>query len=95
VEDGEIGRCCRIKTEQILTTNYPTQEFTYIGLEHIESDTGKLIKYSRNFGKEIKSNKIKFQEGDILYDKLRPYLKRSGLHLFDRYLGPSSQKRVD
>jgi len=71
-----LGDVVERKTEQILPFNYPAKEFTYIGLEHIESNTGNLIKCSRNFGKEIKSNKIKFQEGDILYGKLRPYLNK-------------------
>ena len=43
-----------------------------IGLENIESGTGRFIETSSNF----EGNGTEFKEGDILYGKLRPYLKK-------------------
>lgn len=49
----------------------------YIGLEHIEKETGKL---TDNVGvEEIKTIKNKFCKGDVLYGKLRPYLNKAYL----------------
>ncbi len=49
----------------------------YIGLEHIEKETGRL---TDNVGfEEIKTVKNKFYKGDILYGKLRPYLNKAYL----------------
>lgn len=61
---------------QIMPTDYPDTEFVYIGLEHIESNTGQLAKINYQSGESIKSSKNKFEKGDILYGKLRPYLNK-------------------
>jgi len=53
----------------------------YIGLEHIEKDTGKLLGYS--FSDEVRSTKNKFYKGDLLYGKLRPYLNKVMVAPFD------------
>ena len=46
----------------------------YVGLEHIEKETGNL---TENVGEEeIKTVKNKFISGQILYGKLRPYLNK-------------------
>lgn len=52
-----------------------------IELESIESGTGILLKFFNS--KEQKSIKMKFQKGDILFGKLRPYLKKYLLAPFD------------
>lgn len=49
-------------------------EIPYIGLEHIEKDTGKLLRCGES--EEVKSTKSRFQKGDLLYGKLRPYLNK-------------------
>jgi len=46
----------------------------YIGLEHIEKDTSKLLGYGSSH--EVQSSKTKFYKGDVLYGKLRPYLNK-------------------
>ena len=48
----------------------------YIGLENIESNTGNLVGSIETEYSEIKSNKICFKKGDILYGKLRPNLNK-------------------
>lgn len=51
-------------------------EELYIGLEHIEKDTGELIGFQKMLDAELKSTKFKFTEENILYGKLRPYLNK-------------------
>lgn len=47
-----------------------------IGLENIESNTGKLVGETEITYEEIKSFKKIFRQGDILYGKLRPNLNK-------------------
>jgi type I restriction enzyme S subunit len=46
----------------------------YIGLEHIEKDTGRIVKIGNS--SEVRSTKTSFNSGDLLYGKLRPYLNK-------------------
>ena len=55
------------------------QRARYIGLEHIEKDTGKLLGFG--YSDEVRSTKSVFHRGDLLYGKLRPYLNK--VHLAD------------
>lgn len=53
----------------------------YIGLEHIEEKTGRLLGVGKS--EETSSTKNKFYKGDVLFGKLRPYLKKYYLADFD------------
>lgn len=53
-----------------------TGDIFFIGLENIESNTGRLIGNPLTQYSTIKSNKNVFQTGDILYGKLRPNLNK-------------------
>ena len=46
----------------------------YIGMEHIEAHTGILLDSSDS--NTIESSSFKFQKGDLLYGRLRPYLQK-------------------
>ena len=50
------------------------ENFKFIGLEHIESHASKILGHGKS--SETKSLKNKFNKGDILYGKLRPYLNK-------------------
>jgi len=54
------------------TAKNPSTKF--IGLEHIESETGKLI--SSSTLEEIDGESIRFKENNVLFGKLRPYLAK-------------------
>lgn len=51
-----------------------TMNLPCIELEHIESETGRLLGYTDSI--EQQSIKNKFKANDILYGKLRPYLRK-------------------
>jgi restriction endonuclease S subunit len=61
----------------------PSDNFNYIGLENIESNSGMLINFTKTLGENIKSSKFIFRKEDILYGKLRPYLNKVWLAEFD------------
>ncbi len=54
----------------------PNDAFTYLSLEDIEAGTGQILSLRPTLGREIASAKIRFQPGDILYSRLRPYLQK-------------------
>ncbi|EGR1180196.1 restriction endonuclease subunit S [Vibrio parahaemolyticus] len=54
----------------------PEEQYNYIGLENIESHTGKVISDYPTKGSEISSTKVSFKKGMVLYGKLRPYLNK-------------------
>lgn len=51
--------------------------FYYIGLEHVEQITGEPINVSIVNSEQVKSRSKEFQSGDVLYGRLRPYLRKS------------------
>ena len=52
------------------------EKYNYIGLENIESDTGRVISDAPTQGSELSSTKVAFKKGMVLYGKLRPYLNK-------------------
>ena len=71
----KLKHICNISTEKILPAKFPNQTFKYIGLEHIEKDTGQA-KPVEVYGYELKSTKNIFRKNNVLYGKLRPYLNK-------------------
>ena len=71
---GEIPegwKVCRLKNNVSLI-NVTSTSTNKIGLENIESGTGKF----RQTSSEFEGNGIEFVENDIVYGKLRPYLQK-------------------
>lgn len=53
----------------------------YVGMEHVESKTGKLLPLGDESAADGLSNR--FNSGDVLFGKLRPYLAKVALPDFD------------
>lgn len=64
------------KSLRINSSNYPNQEFHYIGMEDIEKETGNLQRLNKVLGKEIKSQTLRIPKNFLIYGKLRPYLNK-------------------
>ncbi len=58
-----------------------SQKVPYVGLEHIEKDTGSILGYGNSA--DVRSTKTVFNKGDVLYGKLRPYLNKACIASFD------------
>jgi type I restriction enzyme S subunit len=70
---GEItdyGQNKSIKPNQI------NENMWTLELEDIEKESSKILKRVYNSERNVKSNKNFFKAGDVLYGKLRPYLKK-------------------
>ena len=50
-----------------------------LDMEEIEKGTGRILMMKKGKDKEIAGERIAFHAGDILYSKLRPYLKKVAL----------------
>ncbi len=74
-----VGEIMQTSNEKVNPLNI--QPTRYIGLEHIEKDTGKLLSYG--ISDEVRSTKNRFHSGDLLYGKLRPYLNKICVPDFD------------
>ena len=80
---GKVSDLCQISKEKVNPQDAKEQEFCYLGLEHIESNTGKISYRNIETGNNIHSTKNVFKKGDILYGKLRPYLNKVAFVDFD------------
>ena len=72
----KLGEVCSYHKEQGKYAN-----LRYIGMEHIESGTGKLI--GTISSECVQSSSFKFKKGEVLYGRLRPYLKKVYVAEFD------------
>ncbi len=68
--------------KEIITLTSEYGALHYVGLENIESKTGRLIDFSVRNSSEIKSSCKRFKKGDILYGRLRPNLNKVYLNNF-------------
>ena len=76
-ERKRLGEVCGIDSNQVLPNTYSTRQLPYIGLEHIENETGRIIdKINDLDGKIIQSITFRFDTRHVLYGKLRPYLNK-------------------
>lgn len=82
-ERQAINKICTIGKEKVEPQEFKDQGFNYVGLEHIQSNTGKLINQEVVKGNVLKSTKNVFTKGDLLYGKLRPYLNKAYIAEFE------------
>lgn len=57
----------------------PYCDWILIAPDHIESETGRIINYQTAAEQNAISGKYAFQSGDVLYSKIRPYLRKAVL----------------
>ena len=74
----KLGEVCREKKKAVNPESYVNAKF--IGLEHIEPGNIRLKNFSLSQG--LRSSKNIFNEENILYGKLRPYLDKCAVASF-------------
>ncbi len=72
-----------LRKEIVHPRDNPTGKATFVGLEHIESGSGKRIGESKTDLSRLTGRKPRFIKGDIIYGYLRPYLNKVWLAEFD------------
>lgn len=71
------------KTIRIDSSKFPNDSFRYIGMEHIEKESGVLLDMPTVKGYEIKSQTLKVPKYFFIYGKLRPYLNKYWINQTD------------
>ena len=61
--------------EKVASTDIDPEAWS-LDLEDIEKDTGRIVNYCKAGNRSITGDKVVFHEGQILYSKLRPYLRK-------------------
>ena len=74
-----IGDVCQQRNE-IVQPSINNKE-PFVGLEHIASGETRLQKFAQSA--DVRSAKFRFYAGDILYGKLRPYLDKAVIAIFN------------
>lgn len=64
-----FGEVCKYHKEHGLFPSLP-----YVGMENIEAESGTLL--GTSLGEDVQSTSFHFFPGDVLYGRLRPYLKK-------------------
>ncbi len=71
--------CVSISEGQQDPTQKPYHDWTLVAPDHIESKTGLLISQKTAREQGAISGKYEFSPGDIIYSKIRPYLRKAVL----------------
>lgn len=72
-----------IRSGQVDPRYEPYKSMILIAPDHIESNTGRLLATKSAADQLAISGKYLFKRGDILYSKIRPYLKKATLAQID------------
>ncbi len=72
----KLGEVCKIEKKK-----YNGSNLAYVGMEDIESNTGRFL--GSKIPKSVKSSTFKFTSEHILYGRLRPYLNKVMLPDFE------------
>lgn len=67
----------RVASLKNFRTNESSSELQYVGLEDVQSASGKYMPTEGNARQSEDSTVGVFSKGDVLYGKLRPYLKKA------------------
>jgi type I restriction enzyme S subunit len=73
----------RIANGQVDPRIEPYREMILVAPDHIESGTGRLLSRQTASDQRAISGKYAFDRGDIVYSKIRPYLRKAVLAEFD------------
>ncbi|GKS65561.1 hypothetical protein YTPLAS72_28650 [Nitrospira sp.] len=73
----------RVATGQVNPKVEPYRSMTLVAPDHIESNSGRLLKKETASEQRAISGKYLFVKGDIVYSKIRPYLRKAILADFD------------
>lgn len=73
----KLGDCTSYsKTKEKVSPRDITGDMWSLDLEDIQKDTGTILVKTTASERKISGDKVKFYKGQVLYSKLRPYLKK-------------------
>ena len=78
-----LGELLRLRKDVVHPRDKPRGKTKFVGLEHIESHTGRRLGTVEVEMEALTGRKPRFRTGDIVYGYLRPYLNKVWLAEFD------------
>lgn len=100
-EKVRLGNLFSLRKEVIHPYDNPKGDAVFVGLEHIESNTGVRVGSVELEMSKLTGRKPKFYKGDIVYGYLRPYLNKvwiaefDGLCSVDQYVFKVDKEKAD
>jgi type I restriction enzyme, S subunit len=79
----KIGDVCNRRQDIVHPKDGTKGELRFVGLEHVESNTGRRLGELILDAEELDGRKPRFFTGDVLYGYLRPYLNKVWVAEFD------------
>lgn len=71
-----LGDVAKITNGQVDPKKEPYNNMTLIAPNHIESSSGRILERVSAFAQQAISGKYLVKSGDVIYSKIRPYLKK-------------------
>jgi len=96
-----MGEVITIRNDLIRPTDGRVGELNFVGLQHIEPDTGRRIGHDVLLAETLKGRKFMFSPGEIVYGYLRPYLNKvwvadsEGVCSVDQYVLQPCKNTID
>ena len=78
-----IGDVCSISARQVDPKLDEYRDLPHVNGENIEAGTGRILYLKSSAELGMRSGKYLFKKGDVLYSKLRPYLRKATTVDFD------------
>jgi type I restriction enzyme S subunit len=78
-----LSEICTIKSTLVDPTQAPFLDAMHVGGANIESSTGRLLNLRMAREEKLKSSKFPFDQTMVLYNKIRPYLKKVARPAFE------------
>jgi len=79
---SRFGEAVEIASGQVDPREKPYSDMFHVGPEHIEAGSGRLRPLSTAADAGLISGKYLFTDQDVLYSKIRPYLRKAALPTF-------------
>ena len=98
---ARLGELLRLRKQVVHPRDNPTGPSVFVGLEHIEPDTGRRVGSQPVEMSQLTGRKPRFCAGDIVYGYLRPYLNKvwvaefEGLCSVDQYVYEVDSREAD
>lgn len=96
-----IGETFTFRQDLIRPTDGKSGKIRFIGLQHVESNTGRRIGEDTLYAEQLTGRKFHFSPGEIVYGYLRPYLNKvwiadcEGVCSVDQYVIRPNERIVD
>ena len=96
-----IGKTFNFRLDLIRPTDGKSGKVRFIGLQHVESNTGRRIGEDNLRAEDLTGRKFYFSPGEIVYGYLRPYLNKvwiadcEGICSVDQYVIRPNSKVID